>query len=68
MEVEGQRFSDFIKTMALSNDTIQRRTSTMALDVKTQIKKAIGKSPCVCISFDESTSKTSLQTLVVYAR
>ena len=54
--------------MSLSNDTIKRRISLMATDVKQQVIAEIKSSPMFSIQVDQSTDVASCSQLLVFVR
>lgn len=51
----GKREADKFKSIPLSDNTIQRRMSDMAADIRDQLIEKIKKSTHIALQFDEST-------------
>ena len=64
----GETSAKKIQQVSLSNDTIKRRISLMATDIKQQVIAEIKSSPMFSIQFDESTNVASCSQLLVFVR
>ena len=64
----GETSAKKIQQVSLSNDTIKRRISLMATDVKQQVIAEIKSSPIFSIQVDESTDVASCSQLLVFVR
>ena len=64
----GKTSAKKIQQVSLSNDTIKRRISLMATDVKQQVIAEIKSSPMFSIQVDESTDVASCSQLLVFVR
>ena len=62
----GEASAAKLDAIPMSNNTIQRRISDMAADVKEQVLDAIRKSPFFSIQLDESTDVANCAQLMVY--
>ncbi|KAF7643440.1 hypothetical protein LDENG_00239380 [Lucifuga dentata] len=64
----GEAAATKLNTIPLSDNTIQRRISDMASDVKEQVLDNIRESPFFSIQLDESTDVANCAQLMVYVR
>ena len=64
----GETSAKKIQQVSLSNDTIKRRISLMATDIKQQVIAEIKSSPMFSIQVDESTDVASCSQLLVFVR
>ncbi|XP_062254936.1 zinc finger BED domain-containing protein 5 [Platichthys flesus] len=64
----GEAAAAKLDTIPVSDNTIQRRISDMAYDVKEQVVNSVRKSPIHAIQLDESTDVAHCAQLMVYVR
>ncbi|XP_053170201.1 zinc finger BED domain-containing protein 5-like [Scomber japonicus] len=64
----GEAAAAKLDAIPMSDNTIQRRISDMAADVKEQVLDAIRDSPFFSIQLDESTDVANCAQLMVYVR
>ena len=64
----GETSAKKFQQASLSNDTIKKRISFMATDVKQQVMAEIKSSPMFSIQVDESTDVASCTQLLVFVR
>ena len=64
----GEAAAAKLDTIPVSDNTIQRRISDMAYDVKEQVVNSVRKSPIHAIQLDESTDVAYCAQLMVYVR
>lgn len=64
----GKQEVEKLKSIPLSDNTIQRRISNMATDVRDQVIEKIKKSSFVSLQFDESTDIASCAQFVAFVR
>nr|XP_033506785.1 zinc finger BED domain-containing protein 5-like [Epinephelus lanceolatus] len=64
----GEAAAAKLDAIPMSDNTIQRRISDMAADVKEQVLDAIRESPFFSIQLDESTDVANCAQLMVYVR
>ena len=57
-----------LNAIPLSDNTVQRRISDMASDVKEQVLNGVHESPFFSIQLDESTDVANCAQLMVYVR
>ena len=66
--VLGEKASQTMKQISLSNDTIKSRIHEMAGDIKSKVLSKIDSSPVFALQLDESTDISNLSQLLVYVR
>lgn len=64
----GEKEANLVKTIPLSNDTVSRRITDMAGNVKDQLIQIIQCSPFFAIQVDETTDVAGLSQLLVFVR
>ena len=64
----GEASAKKMENVSLSNNTVQRRISEMADDVKEQVLDEVRASPLFSFQLDETTDVTSYSQLLVYVR
>ncbi|XP_060790841.1 zinc finger BED domain-containing protein 5-like [Neoarius graeffei] len=64
----GEAAAAKLDTISMSDNTIQRRISDMAYDVKEQVINCVRQSPIHAIQLDESTDVAHCAQLMVYVR
>jgi len=64
----GKQEVEKLKSIPLSDNTIQRRISNMATDVRDQVIEKIKKSSFVSFQFDESTDIAGCAQFVAFVR
>lgn len=64
----GEAAAAKLNVIPLSDNTVQRRISDMALDVKEQVLDGIRESPYFSIQIDESTDVANCAQLMTYVR
>lgn len=64
----GKQEVEKLKSIPLSDNTIQRRISNMATDVRDQVIEKIKKSSFVSLQFDESTDIAGCAQFVAFVR
>lgn len=64
----GKQEIEKLKSIPLSDNTIQRRISNMATDVRDQVIEKIKKSSFVSLQFDESTDIAGCAQFVAFVR
>ncbi|KAI2646338.1 Zinc finger BED domain-containing protein 5 [Labeo rohita] len=64
----GENFAQQISDIPLSNDTVSRRISDMASDVKEQLLANIMQSQYYALQLDETTDVAGLAQLLTYVR
>ena len=66
--VLGEKASQTMKQISLSNDTIKSRIHEMSDNIKSKMLSKIGSSPVFALQLDESTDISNLSQLLVYVR
>ena len=66
--VLGEKASQTIKQISLSNDTIKSRIHEMSDDIKSKLLRKIDSSSVFALQLDESTDISNLSQLLVYVR
>nr|XP_022909920.1 zinc finger BED domain-containing protein 5-like [Onthophagus taurus] len=64
----GKQEVEKLKSIPISNNTIQRRISNMATDVRDQVIEKIKKSSFVSLQFEESTDIAGCAQFVAFVR
>ncbi|CAH1982713.1 unnamed protein product [Acanthoscelides obtectus] len=64
----GEDSEQKMKSISLSNNTVQHRIDDIAADIKLQIINKVKLSPCFAISCDKSTDIVNCAQLIVYVR
>ena len=66
--VLGEKASQTMKQISLSNDTIKSRIHEMSDNIKSKVLSKIDSSPVFALQLDESTDISNLSQLLVYVR
>ena len=66
--VLGEKVSQTMKQISLSNDTIKSRIHEMSDNIKSKVLSKIDSSPVFALQLDESTDISNLSQLLVYVR
>ena len=66
--VLGEKASQTMKQISLSNDTIKSRIHEMSDKIKSKVLSKIDSSPVFALQLDERTGISNLSQLLVYAR
>ena len=66
--VLGQKATQTMKQISLSNDTIQSRIYEMSDNIKSKVLSEIDSSPAFALQLNESTYISNLSQLLVYVR
>ena len=66
--VLGEKASQTIKQISLSNDTIKSRIHEMSDNIKSKVLSKIDSSPVFALQLDESADISNLSQLLVYVR
>ena len=66
--VLGEKASQTMKQISLSNDTIKSRIHKMSDNIKSKVLSKIDSSPVFALQLDESTGISNLSQLLVYVR
>ena len=66
--VLGEKASQTMKRISLSNDTIKSRIHEMSDNIKSKVLSKIDSSPVFALQLDESTDISNLSQLLVYVR
>ena len=66
--VLGEKASQTMKQISLSNDTIKSRIHEMSDDIKSKVLSKIDSSPVFALQLVESTDTSNLSQLLVYVR
>ena len=66
--VLGEKASQTMKQISLSNDTIKSRIHEMSDNIKSKMLSKIDSSPVFALQLDESTDISNLSQLLVYVR
>ena len=66
--VLGEKASQAMKQISLSNDTIKSRIHEMSDDFKSKVLSKIDSSPVFALQLDESTDISNVSQLLVYVR
>ena len=66
--VLGEKASQTMKQISLSNDTIKSRIHEMSDNIKSKVLSKIYSSPVFALQLDESTDISNLSQLLVYVR
>ena len=66
--VLGEKVSQTMKQISLSNDTIKSRIHEMSDNIKSKVLPKIDSSPVFALQLDESTGISNLSQLLVYVR
>ena len=64
----GEKASQTMKQISLSNDTIKSRIHEMSDDIKSKVLSKIDSSPVFALQLNESTDISNLLQLLVYVR
>ena len=64
----GEKASQTMKQISLSNDTIKSRIHEMSDNIKSKVLSKIDSSPVFALQLDESTDISNLSQLLVYVR
>ena len=64
----GEKASQTMKQISLSNDIIQSRIHEMSDNIKSKVLSKIDSSPVFALQLDESTDISNLSQLLVYVR
>ena len=66
--VLGEKASQTMKQISLSNDTIKSRIHEMSNNIKSKVLSNVDSSPVFALQLDESTDISNLSQLLVYVR
>ena len=66
--VLGEKEASGLRTIPLSNDSVQRRIADISIDLMEQVLERINNSPTFAIQFDESTDISSEAQVLMYVR
>ena len=66
--VLGEKASQIMKQISLSNDTIKSQINEMSDKIKSKVLSKIDSSPVFALQLDESTDISNLSQLLVYVR
>ena len=64
----GEKASQTMKQISLSNDTIKSRIHEMSENIKSKVISKINSSPVFALQLDETTNVSNLSQLLVYIR
>ncbi|XP_023210685.1 zinc finger BED domain-containing protein 5-like [Centruroides sculpturatus] len=64
----GRQEASKLKSIPLSDNTIERRINDMASDIREQVVEKLKKSPHFALQFDESTDVSDCAQFVVFVR
>ena len=64
----GEKASQTMKQISLSNDTIKARIHEMSENIKSKVISKINSSPVFAVQLDETTDVSNLSQLLVYIR
>ena len=64
----GEKASQTMKQISLSNDTIKSRIHDMSENIKSKVISKINSSPVFALQLDETTDVSNLSQLLVYIK
>ena len=61
----GEKFSNFVKTVPLSNDTVSRRIHEIGTETDNEVTERIKSSQCSALQLDETTDAAGIAVFLL---